>query len=712
VNTAAAAPATPAAAQPARPVTAPSATQAATPAATSANPSAPAASQPVRPAAAPQNPQSNSAPRPGAPVAPAARPNENQTAKGQTAARPVIEDPADPEADEPKKKKKIWLFIILGLVALALIAGLLFFFFRKYTITFDTAGGTPIAEEKVTRGKPVSIPADPEREGYDFAGWYRDEVEYIFNQPVRESFTLTAHWNVSKYVTFIVNGEQIAREHVVNGRVNFPTAPVVEGYNFVGWLDDGGNEVPDDKVFTEDTTLTAKYRTYIPLTSIKFEKGSYTMERGETLKPKLVIQPSNWVEVLTFTSSDSSVAVVSPEGVITANGAGVAVITVHSESGKSASTEITVKVSCKTLKFADIEVSIKKGEKKTLDLEIDPADTTDEIVYTTSNKRVATVDKNTGEITGVNYGTAVITATCGKLKTTVTVKVENPATGLDVGTGSVTLNAGETKTLTVKVTPSDSTSVVSYAISDTKVATVDSDGKITGVSGGRCVITVSTDNGLTKQVNVQVNQVTLLVELDQSGTITPGYLFYKADNRPVIKVSSAKVKVYLNGNESVVDVTDLTKLSAAGTGDYLAWTASRNELCATASATVSGGLKRTTHYSVTFKYVYEGKTVESKPIDITVEPVLAIYSVDGGSFSGSNVTVDGTGEVEFTIAVNQAIEDPAGSNVVVVSKNQPTPVANQPAYTNIKCRFVKENGATGTVTVTTKGGQKLIINVN
>ncbi len=45
---------------------------------------------------------------------------------------------------------------------------------KDYTVTFDSNGGSDVAKQTVTSGEKVNKPADPTREGYEFAGWYTD----------------------------------------------------------------------------------------------------------------------------------------------------------------------------------------------------------------------------------------------------------------------------------------------------------------------------------------------------------------------------------------------------------------------------------------------------------------------------------------------------------------------------------------------------------
>lgn len=68
---------------------------------------------------------------------------------------------------------------------------------KDYTVTFDSNGGSDVAKQTVTSGEKVNKPADPTREGYEFAGWYTDSkltTAYDFSSKVTKSITLYAKW--------------------------------------------------------------------------------------------------------------------------------------------------------------------------------------------------------------------------------------------------------------------------------------------------------------------------------------------------------------------------------------------------------------------------------------------------------------------------------------------------------------------------------------
>lgn len=80
---------------------------------------------------------------------------------------------------------------------------------NKYTITFDTAGGSEIAPITQDYGTPITAPADPTREGYTFTGW---DTEIPTTMPA-ENITLKARWkDIEKPTGEIIIGTNKWRE--------------------------------------------------------------------------------------------------------------------------------------------------------------------------------------------------------------------------------------------------------------------------------------------------------------------------------------------------------------------------------------------------------------------------------------------------------------------------------------------------------------------
>lgn len=71
---------------------------------------------------------------------------------------------------------------------------------NKYTVTFDSYGGTPVPPaQEVEYGLTATEPAAPEKTGYTFDGWYLGDEKYDFSAAVEQNITLTAKWHITPH---------------------------------------------------------------------------------------------------------------------------------------------------------------------------------------------------------------------------------------------------------------------------------------------------------------------------------------------------------------------------------------------------------------------------------------------------------------------------------------------------------------------------------
>ena len=79
---------------------------------------------------------------------------------------------------------------------------------KKYTVTFDTDGGSDAPEaQKVEEGKKAEKPEDPTKTGYTFDGWYNGEEAYDFDAKVKKKLELKAKWTANQYKVTLVYGD-------------------------------------------------------------------------------------------------------------------------------------------------------------------------------------------------------------------------------------------------------------------------------------------------------------------------------------------------------------------------------------------------------------------------------------------------------------------------------------------------------------------------
>ncbi len=90
------------------------------------------------------------------------------------------------------------LFLVLISITLIAFIILLFYFYNTreiyYQITFDTNGGNIIAPRAVKKEGLITLPPDPTKEGYEFIGWFSDDVRIDEYVKITEDITLIANW--------------------------------------------------------------------------------------------------------------------------------------------------------------------------------------------------------------------------------------------------------------------------------------------------------------------------------------------------------------------------------------------------------------------------------------------------------------------------------------------------------------------------------------
>ncbi|MCD7796530.1 MAG: Ig-like domain-containing protein [Clostridiales bacterium] len=165
---------------------------------------------------------------------------------------------------------------------------------------------------------------------------------------------------------------------------------------------------------------------------ISVSKDSYELGAGETLYLYGETEKEFDDDVLTYATSDSSIADVNEDGNVTAVSNGKAEITITSSYGASASCTVILKNEVESFSLNYESATIGVGET-TLDLNSTvTGGASNTRISTSSNEAVATVS-NSGKVTGKSKGTAEITVTTFNGKTAVcTVTVKKPPTAKTV----------------------------------------------------------------------------------------------------------------------------------------------------------------------------------------------------------------------------------------------------------------------------------------
>ena len=368
-------------------------------------------------------------------------------------------------------------------------------------------------------------------EGYEYSAM-EFGVPYGSNNANQSSVTGAANQLIEVNVAFLVKsvsikgssnvaaGKSIKLTAVVNMIDETPKADVYQGAVWsssntsIATVDKNGN-VKGLKAGTVTIkanvggkvgSKTIKVDPGTLVTSIKLNSTSKSLIKGQSFTLTATVAPTNATnKKVTYKSSNTNVATVDANGKVTAKSAGTATITVTASDGskKTATAKITVtnpiKVSSLTLNKTS--QTIYKGYTFSLKVTVTPTNATNKnVTYKSSNASVATVDSN-GKITAKATGTAIITVTAadGSGKTAICkITVKNPVrvTGIKLNSTKITLNKGKTYQLSAIIAPTNATNKnVTWMSSNTKVAKVDSNGKVVAVAPGDVIITAKTKDG-------------------------------------------------------------------------------------------------------------------------------------------------------------------------------------------------------------------------
>ena len=352
---------------------------------------------------------------------------------------------------------------------------------------------------------------------------------------------------------------------------------------------------------------------------ISLSAGKTTLKVGESTKVTASISPENATDKgITFTSSAATVATVDADGNVMATGAGSATITATAKDGKGASSSITLKVEemAAGVTLEPNSLNLKENETAQLSASVQPTTASQSIRYSSNNDAVATVS-NTGLVTAVKEGTAIITAAAndgsGKYAT-CTVKVgstpvEVPVTGITVNPSELLLEEKEAKELKATVEPANATNKgVIFSSSNTNVAVVSNDGLVTAVNNGTAIITVTSkeNSSIIAKCSVKVGKPVMVTDV----TVQPAELKLKTDGTYQLSVS------VLPSNADERGVTFESSNTAVATVSASGLVTAKGPGTATITATAKDGSGKKATCTVTVTQPVKGVTVSPASVVI------------------------------------------------------------------------------------------------
>ena len=150
--------------------------------------------------------------------------------------------------------------------------------YSNYKVTFDSDGGTIVAEQIIKIGDKATRPTDPTKDNYEFVEWRLNGVAYNFSSVVPGNIILKAFWNqiINHNVKVTLDGNEYAAD-IREGNYITPEVlniPAKEGFK-VKFYNENNEEFDINSGVQTDLVLTAKYAE-IKYYTVKFNSNGGT----------------------------------------------------------------------------------------------------------------------------------------------------------------------------------------------------------------------------------------------------------------------------------------------------------------------------------------------------------------------------------------------------------------------------------------------------
>ncbi|HEV2750218.1 MAG TPA: Ig-like domain-containing protein [Gemmatimonadales bacterium] len=250
----------------------------------------------------------------------------------------------------------------------------------------------------------------------------------------------------------------------------------------------------------------AKIVPTVPVASVTVTPATASLTVGQTVQLTATPKDANGNpltgRVITWQSSDNTIASVSSSGLVTGVGAGGPVTITATSEGQSGTATVNVSLA----PVASVTVSPSSANiaiTGTVQLTATPKDANGNplsgraISWASSNTNVATVNTS-GLVTGVTAGSVTITATSEGQSGTATITVAGaPVASVTVTPASASVQAGQTVQLTATLKDANGNILtgrtVTWSSNTTTVATVSSSGLVTTTVAGSATITATSE---------------------------------------------------------------------------------------------------------------------------------------------------------------------------------------------------------------------------
>ncbi len=319
-------------------------------------------------------------------------------------------------------------------------------------------------------------------------------------------------------------------------------------------------------VYDPTASASIPVRVILPVSDITVTAPSGEVGVGQTLQLSVTLEPTDaTVKGVAYASSSDAVATVNEDGLVTGVKRGKATITVTSEDGYAkASYAVIVSQLPESIDLSPESVAAAAGRKTQITATVLPKGTNDKsLTWVSGDESIATVSAK-GQVTIVGVGQTQVTATANAnpaITASVPVQGMELAQSITFDNTLYTVNVGETTKVFATVQPDTATDrSVTYQVKDKRVASVDENGVVTGLKGGKTTVYAYANDGSKKraaatlQVLVPVTGVTYKYMDVRVGA--GGYGTFTAEILP--KNATDKAMTWVSADEGIATVTGTT----------------------------------------------------------------------------------------------------------------------------------------------------------
>ena len=461
------------------------------------------------------------------------------------------------------------------------------------------------------------------------------------------------------------------------------------------------------KVGTATITATSKANTEVTASvevtvtdtrmpsAISLNQTAVTLDiaKAKTATLKVTADPVSASNQVAWKSSDSKVVSVY-NGRITAQKGGTATISATSKYNPAlvATCNVTVIDSrvpdSISVSPNPLTIDLAKSKSATVYATPNPATASNQVTWSSSNKKVATIAYN-GRITALKTGTTTITCK-SKYNSAVTASVEVTVVNtlvpekIDLNAESLNLLRYETFQLTAQTHPEFASTKVKWTSSNMKVATVSAKGFVSAVGQGTCTITCASqiDSSMRSTVVVNVTNQLKPTSITLSPNDTAMYMGDTLQLVPTVQPEGACTFYrYTTSNSYVASVSDTGLVTAKKSGKVTITVFSRQTNYVSAKRTILVVPANSPLYVDVPEATLTVNPTKTYNLTATVLPESANQGLKYKSSNPYVASVSGTGVItgkavgNATITVYSAVNSNVTDTVKVKVVNLPAPTS-------------------------------------